>query len=195
MAPVNLTGLDELGRRSDGSTKRGLPLPVGSEPDDPDQRQTTTENFEGDFALQTSVAGAIHSPTPPAPNVPVISYGPRRMPGARAMCGAFYVKSLPPVYRSEWMFRDCRRLAVMKVDTVICDRETPPRAYGSVERLVRRLWNAGASLNLIVGHTPDGLNRRRHDRHAIVLELHTEPQVDAVQFEEAPPERAAGDSD
>jgi hypothetical protein len=117
------------------------------------------------------------------------------MPGARAMCGAFYVKSLPPVYRSEWMFGDCRRLAVMEVDTVICDRETPPRAYGSVERLVRRLWNAGASLNLIVGHTPDGLNRRRHDRHAIVLELHTEPQVDAVQFEEAPPERAASDSD
>jgi hypothetical protein len=38
----------------------------------------------------------------------------------------------------------------------------------------------GASLNLIVGYTPDGLNLRRHDRAAIVLELHTEPQVDAM---------------
>ena len=45
----------------------------------------------------------------------------------------------------------------------------------------------GASLNLIVGYTPDGLNLRRHDRAAIVLELHTEPQVDAMLFEEAPP--------
>ena len=111
-----------------------------------------------------------------------------------ALCGAFYVKSLPPVYRTEWM---CGTVPVagMTGHTVICDRETPARAFGSVNRLVRRLWNAGASLNLIVGHTADGLNRRRHDRLAIVLELHTEPQIDAVQFEEAPAERAAGDSD
>jgi hypothetical protein len=42
-------------------------------------------------------------------------------------------------------------------------------------------------LNQIVGGTPDGLNLRRHDRPAIVLELHTEAEVDAVQFEEASP--------
>ena len=79
--------------------------------------------------------------------------------------------------------------------TVICDRETPLRASGSAIGRSDGLGNAGASLNLIVGHTSDGLHRRRHDRLAIVLELHAEPQIDAVQFEEAPAERAAGNSD